>query len=79
VPDAFISVNDNGLAPQHRKNISFRTNVRTSRAPNAIRGINMRVLSLGSVGTQLSLFCGLARLRLNSLSLSEVKKHESEE
>jgi hypothetical protein len=37
------------------------------------------MLGLGAIGAKLALFHGLARLRLNFLSLPEVTKHEKQE
>jgi hypothetical protein len=77
--DAFISVDDNRLATQHCKDVPLRTNVRTSCAADAIRGVDVRMLGLGAIGAKLPLFHRLARLRLNFLSLPEVMKHEEQE
>jgi hypothetical protein len=60
--DTLVSVDYDRLAPQHGKNVTFRTNECTGCAADAIHGVDVRMLSLGAIGMQLALFLSLARL-----------------
>jgi hypothetical protein len=75
VSDAFVTIHDDGFAAQHRQNIALWADHGASSAPNAIRGVNMRMLRLGARGVQLSLFRRGPRLRLSFFQPLLVQHH----
>src|SRR5882762_9343172 len=77
VSDTFVSVHDDCLACQHGEDITLWADGSTSGAANAISSVDVRVLALGPVGIQLSLFSCLASARvpfLQALQISEDKE-----
>src|SRR5260370_1314592 len=59
VADAFVAVHDNGFAAQHGQNIALGADHSAGRAADAIVGVDMRMLALRAIGTQLPLFLSL--------------------
>jgi hypothetical protein len=76
--NALVTVDDDGLACEHRKNVTLRTNRGARRAADAMRCINMRMLRLWPVRTQTSPLRGLAGASLLSRLRFEISPHVKE-
>jgi len=61
VADALVSVDDDGLAAEHCEDVALRTDHGACSAANTVIGINVRMLGLRTVRTQIPLFRCLER------------------
>ena len=73
-----MTVHDDGLAADHRQDITFRADAGAGGAADAVIVVDVRVLRLGSVGIKLTLLSGFECTSLPLLQASEVN-HQKEE
>src|SRR6516164_11748567 len=74
--DAFVSINDDGLAAKHGQHIAFRANHGAGRAADALVRVNVRVLRLRAFRKELPLLRRFAGLGRDFLLLPEIIQQE---
>jgi len=78
VADTLVTVHDDGLAADHRQDITLRAHAGAGGAADAVIVVDVRVLRLRSVGIELALLRGLAGQSLPLLQASEVNRQKDE-
>jgi hypothetical protein len=78
MPNALVSVDDDGLACEHRQNVTLWTDRGARRAADAMRCVYMRMLRLGPVRAQASPVRGLSGEGLPSRLRFEISPHVKE-
>jgi hypothetical protein len=76
VPDAFVAVDDHGLAADHAEHIAFRADHGVGSAADTVGIVNVRVLGLRAIGAEFALFSGFKRSLGPLLFLAQVIEEE---
>jgi len=76
---ALVAVHDNGLTPKHRQDVAFGADLSAGGTPNAIVGVDLRVLGARALRVQFAFFNGGARSFFLFSYFSKVKKQERED
>ena len=78
VANALVSVDDDGLAADHRQHIAFGANAGASSAADAVVRVDVRMLGLGTFGKQLAFFNRFTRTGLLLLLAPEIAEEKEE-
>src|SRR5947209_20291118 len=73
-----VTVHHDGLAADHRQDITFRADAGAGGAADAVIVVDVRVLRLGSVGIKLTLLSGFECTSLPLLQASEVTNQKED-